>query len=90
MSFCRSYSYSKRLDQLYKIGIEYNHFKQHKIICNNDIHVLNNDPEIDGEKRRNYIYKVDFKNLSVKLKNWSNFIKILLELRGNWKYQESS
>jgi len=89
MPFCRSHSYSKSLDQVYKNGRNYNNIKHGKVVCNN-LHFLNNDPEIDGEKRRDYIYKVDFKNLSIKLKNWSNFIKILLELRGNWRYQEST
>ena len=64
MSFCRSYSYSKRLDQLSKNEVYYNNLKHRQVICNNYENFLNNDPEIDGEKRRDYIYKVDFKNLN--------------------------
>ena len=89
MSFCRSYSYSKRLDQLSKNEVYYNNLKHRQVICNNYENFLNNDPEIDGEKRRDYIYKVDFKNLNNKLQNWSNIMRVLLELRGNWKYHES-
>ena len=89
MSFCRSYSYSKRLDQLSKNEVYYNNLKHRQVICNNYENFLNNDPEIDGEKRRDYIYKVDFKNLNNKLQNWSNIMRVLLELRGNWKYHDT-
>jgi len=44
--------------------------------------------ELDGEKRRDYLYSIDLKHVNIRLKIWCNCFINLLELRGNWKRSE--
>ena len=48
------------------------------------------DTEIDGEKRRDYIYNTHVKNINNRIKNWCLNVKILLNFRGNWKFSNMS
>ena len=60
-----------------------NHHKNKKkyiIFHKNEVNV-----ELDGEKRRDYIYSIHLTNSNVKLKNWCLNIINFLDIRGNWK-----
>jgi len=60
-----------------------NHHKNKKkyiILHKNEVNV-----ELDGEKRRDYIYSIHLTNSNVKLKNWCLNIINFLDIRGNWK-----
>ena len=48
------------------------------------------DTEIDGEKRRDYIYNTHVKSVNNRIKNWCLNVKILLNFRGNWKFSNIS
>ena len=54
--------------------------KKYIILHKNEVNV-----ELDGEKRRDYVYSIHLTNSNLKLKNWCLNIKKFLNIRGNWK-----
>lgn len=59
----------------------HNNFKKKYILMHKNTTSL----ELDGEKRRDYLYSIHLKHVDLKLKNWCNYVINFLELRGNWK-----